>query len=388
MKLRALLVTVLALLLLSLGVAWWRSHERREEWVGLPRTGEAARNPLYALKLALGNDGVRVQSRRRLQLDQFALGPRDTVLVYGDPRAVNAADAGALLRWVASGGHLILRTPPSGWVGSGGISIKPARSPARLESRPPTSLTALFTPLDSPPKCEPVRVAGESRHVEFCQGRRFRLTATPDRSTRIVWGLANDGLVYARSVIGRGSVDILADLDFLTTDKLRDGPHIALTRQLLAPNYRAGTVHLVYDAQLPSLWLTLLRHGWMAWLPLLLMLVAWLWQRMQRFGPLLPAPTGERRSLLEHIVASGEHTYRYGYGHLLHTAVRTAFLTRLRRRDPIAAALEGESQVALLAQRFKLAPADIRTTLATPTARDHAAFRARIATLIRLRNQL
>ncbi len=34
----------------------------------MPRTGEARRNPLYALKVALQKDGVDVQSRRRLQL--------------------------------------------------------------------------------------------------------------------------------------------------------------------------------------------------------------------------------------------------------------------------------------------------------------------------------
>jgi hypothetical protein len=109
---------------------------------------------------------------------------------------------------------------------------------------------------------------------------------------------------------------------------------------------------------------------------------------MQRFGPPLPAPASERRSLLEHIDASGEHVYRYGYAHLLHGAVRNAFLARLRRRDPQAAALEGEPQAALIAERFKLSPAEVRTALASPVARDHAAFRSRIALLIRMRNQL
>lgn len=371
MRLRALLAIAVALLLFGLGALWWRSHERRDEWVDLPRSGEAASNPLYALKLALQHDGVRAQTRRRLQLDTIPLAPRDTLLIYGDARLIAPDDAETLLRWVRAGGHLILRTP----------------APGQLETRAPTALSGLFTPLQSKPKCEEMLV-GTARHVEFCQGRRFRPTFTPGQPVPLMWGRASDGLVYARIKAGHGSIDLLAELDFLTTDKLKDVPHIALTRQLLAPNYRAGTVHLVYDAQVPSLWLSLLRHGWMAWLPLLLVLLAWLWQRMQRFGPLLPTPTGERRSLLEHIVASGEHTYRYGYGHLLHAAARHAFLLRLRRRDALAAALEGEPQAALLAQRFKLTPADIRTALATPVARDHAAFRSRIATLIRLRNQL
>ena len=101
------------------------------------------------------------------------------------------------------------------------------------------------------------------------------------------------------------------------------------------------------------------------------------------------APADERRSLLEHIVASGEHAYRYGYAHLLYDAVREAFLARLRRRDPQAAALTGAPQMALLQARFPDVPAaQIRDALMAPFANDHASFRSRIATLIRLRNRL
>ncbi|KLD68954.1 hypothetical protein Y886_43930, partial [Xanthomonas hyacinthi DSM 19077] len=87
-----------------------------------------------------------------------------------------------------------------------------------------------------------------------------------------------------------------------------------------------------------SLWRTLFTRGWPAWLPALLMLLAWLWSRTQRFGPLLASPAGDRRSLLEHVRASGEHLFRYGKAALLYTAMRQAFLTRLRRRAPLAAA--------------------------------------------------
>jgi hypothetical protein len=127
----------------------------------------------------------------------------------------------------------------------------------------------------------------------------------------------------------------------------------------------------------------------MAWGPLLLALAFWLWRRMQRFGPQFAAPALERRSLLEHITASGELAYRYGYAHLLYDAARSAFLTRLRRRDPQAAALSGEPQLMLLSQRFPDVPAsEIRDALLPPFANDHTAFRTRIATLIRLRNRL
>lgn len=376
MKLRWVLVLVAALAAVgALGAWWWTTHERVEEWVDLPRRGEVTYNPLYVLHLALEADAVRARSRQRLRLDEVELGPTDTVLLLSDPAAVGTAEAQRLLQWVRRGGHLVMRTPPPGPLS------RRAASPL-LDGR--------VELLDSEPACEALVVRGEEDHVEFCQGRRFRIAPAmlEEGVPPLAWGREGDGRVHARFRIGRGSLDLLADLDFLTNDKLMDASHVALARQLLAPNYRDGTVHLVYDAQLPSLWTLLLRHGWMAWLPMALLLAAWLWRRMQRFGPALAAPDGARRSLLEHTGASGEHAWRYGYSHLLHGAVRDAFLARLRRRDPHAAALQGEARIERIAQRLGCSRGQVRDALATPPEGDPAAFRSRIATLIRMRNQL
>lgn len=365
---------IAAAALLAGGFAWWKAtYERTEEWVDLPRTGEAQRNPLYVLKLALRADGVKAQARPRLQRDRVTLAARDTVLLYNDPRTLTKADTKALLAWVEGGGHLLVRTPP----------------PGPLDVEAPIALLddMGIAVRNEGPECAGLDVRGEDGHIEFCRGRRFDVgeDAPP---TQLRWGDEERGYVFVRLPHGQGAIDVVGDFDFLDNDSLKDGPHIALARQLLAPNYGAGTIHLIYAAQMPSFWMALLLDNWMVWAPLLLALLAWLWRRMQRFGPMLPAAAVERRSLLEHITASGEHVYRYGYAHLLHDAARQAFLARLRRRDPQAAALEGEAQAAMLAERFSLPPSDIRDALATPIARDHTAFRHRVALLMRMRNSL
>lgn len=375
---------------------WLATHKRVEMTVPLPRTGEARRNPLYALKVALEKDDIRVHARRRLQLlpggeAVVPLAPRDTVVLYNDPRTLTAAETTTLLAWVQGGGHLIVRTPPHGVLAKNApaplLEALQLRLLGEERSNCETVRGAANPDLDAAPDA-----ANNSDHddvhwgVMFCGSRRFTLVgANPVHS----WGDLKHGYVFARIVRGRGSVDVLADLDFLGSDELDDPASQALARQLLQPNRRAGTVHLVYAARMPSLWATLILHSWMAWGPLLLALAFWLWRRMQRFGPPLAAPAAERRSLLEHIVVSGEHAYRYGYAHLLHAAVRNAFFARLRRRDPQAAALEGEPQLMLLGARYPDVPAaEIRAALQSPPAHDHAAFRSRIATLIRLRNRL
>ena len=384
---------VLLFVLLAIVVIWFRhTYVRVEKTLYLPPSGEAAYNPLYALARTLEADGVKVNARQRLMLDDNALGTRDTLLLFNDPRALSPPEAEQLLAWVEQGGHLIVRTP-----------TRTFEESLDEEDAPHTELLDQLSVwlVEDDPDCEAFQVEGEGHHVEFCRGRRFAFDGVvPELS----WGNLQAGYVYARVAHGRGKVDVLADLDFLvnTAERggmggsieavpeggLRDGPHRALARQVLAPNYRQGTMHLVYAAEMPTLWRTLLLRGWMVWIPLMLALAAWLWMRMQRFGPPVPSPAGERRSLLEHVRASGEHLYRYGRGVMLYSAVRQAFLAQLRRRDPVAAALTGEPQIEAVAARTGLPAERVRTALNAPASHDRKAFRDRISLLIQLRNRL
>ncbi|MFT3763866.1 MAG: DUF4350 domain-containing protein [Pseudoxanthomonas sp.] len=383
---------VLAAVAIAVVLAAWFLHNfhRVEREIPLPPRGEALYNPLYALRKSLEADGVRVDARQRLDLSAHALGARDTLLLFNDPRAMSPPEVRSVLAWVERGGHLVVRTPAErDWND---------KLPAALFEQ---LRLALREDEDDVRECVPLKVEGEEPHVEFCNGRRFDFV---DAVPELAWGDLKHGYVHARLAHGRGRVDVLADMDFLTNGRsgmagmfvaavppgggLRDAPHRALARQVLAPNYGRGVVHLVYAAQMPPLWRWLLARGWPVWMPLALALLAWLWLRARRFGPLRPAPSLERRSLLEHVRASGDHLFRYGRGVLLYAAVRQAFLARLRRRDPVAAALSGEPQIAALAERFKL-PADaLRKALQTPASHDKAAFRDRVSLLIELRNRL
>src|SRR3546814_1389652 len=122
------------------------------------------------------------------------------------------------------------------------------------------------------------------------------------------WGDLDAGYAYARLAHGAGTVDVVADFSFITNRSLENPGAAELARQLLQPGWKRGTVHLVYAANMPSLWRLLLEHAWMAWLPELLALAAWLWMRTQRFGPWLPSPEPVRRALLENEQRTEEHT--------------------------------------------------------------------------------
>ena len=367
-----LALALFVLLGAGLFVAWWlHTYERVSREEPLPPAGEAAYNPLYALRLALRADGVEAVSRQRLDLAAHPPGERDTVLVLGDPGTLAPRDVEALLDWVEGGGHLLVSTPR-------GRRLSGAQADALL---PRIGIDVR----SGSGSCERMFVPDEQSHVEFCQGNRF---VTRGVDPEYAWGDFAAGFVYARLRRGAGAVDVLASLDFMENDKLAEAPHAALTRQLLDRNYGQGTVHLVYAASMPPLWRLLMERAWMAWLPLALALAAFLWMRLQRVGPVLPRPDDERRSLLEHVQASGEHLRRYGRGALLHGALREAFLDRLHRRDPMAAALEGAARAEAIAARTGVAAADIEYALRDPRPRDRRDFVQRMARLIDLRRRL
>jgi hypothetical protein len=372
----------LAVLLVGLLIsAWWfQNYQRVIRVKNLPPRGEAAYNPLYALKLALAADGRNTIARQRLELDEYPLGANDSLLLFSDPRNLTASEREALMAWVASGGHLILRTPPLGdKLGDDDVPI--------------------FTDLgiaadgddieETGTRCMGLRVPGEDDHVEFCYGRRFRFL---DDGPEILLSWDDeerDNSVFARLAHGRGSVDVLASMDFLENDDFEEPTHYALALQLFEPNRSdGGTTHLIYSADVPSLLQLLMRHAWMALLPAALALLLWLWLRTERFGPQFPSPALERRSLLEHIQANGDHLYRYGHRAALYQDVLDAFLRRLRRRDPYAAALEGPARIEAIARRAGMSVAEVDDALRYPRPRDSRDFVLRIAKLLHLRRRI
>lgn len=349
------------------------TYERKEQSFPMPRKGEAAYNPLFAVKLALEDAGQRVHSRPHLFDKAQPLGRHDTVVLNGDPSRVRRSDATVLLDWVARGGHLVVEAPMESGLNKSGMALL-----ARFGVRARTwddEVDCLY--IQAPPP-KPANDEEEDEDGDFCNAR-FTIAKSP--APIASWGDAH-GLVFARFAHGEGSVDVIDSNYPLRTPLVER--HSGFIRQLLAPNWNRGAFHIVYSTDMPAFWTLLLRNGWMALVPLALLLLCWLRMRAQRFGPLMPAAPEARRSLLEHVQASGEHLYRYGRAHLLHKALRTHVLARIRRRDPVAASLEGQAQIAAIAQRTGLPSTDVADALHSPRPLDARDFRHRIARLISL----
>lgn len=389
----SLLLGLLVLLGVPLTILFLRTHEKVTETVVLPPRGEASYNPLYVLGQALRADGIEVQSRERLQLAKMTLADTDTLVLLQDTREMSPGTAQALLDWVARGGHLLLRTQPPG-------EDKASTTQGPLLDR--IGVDSLFHGKD----CQPFHVVDDPNHVEFCNGRRFSLGFRASADAERRWG-NEEGLAFARLRHGKGRIDVLADLDFMrgagatplprkgATPKntpqrggLYDLSHRDLTRHLLDPNYGRGTVWLVYGSRPPTLLARIVLQGWPVWIPLLLGMLGWLWTRAQRLGSVLPSPVVERRSLLEHVRASGELLLRFGQGAQLYNAVQALFLQRLRLRAPVAAALDGAARDQAIAEVLQRPASRVATALTAPSPHDSSALRERIRLLLQMRSLL
>ncbi len=370
MKKPALIISALVLVLAAL-CTWFflENFKRVTRERDLPMQGEARYNPLYALKLSLRELGQSVETHARLDIDTATLKPGDTLLFYSPPNGFSEAQIDGLLKWVEAGGHLIVSTPAPDFLSDditlyNKLGIYPGEVEDECFSFMPTKV----------------------KKAEYLCGNRFFTEDT--EWFEWLHGDQKQGYSLGRMYWGDGTVTVVSNLDFMGNEQLKFSGARELTYQLLANTMGKGRFHLVYATDMSPFWLLLLKHGWSLLIPLLVLLAAWLIYRSQRFGPLQASPNPDRRALLEHISATGEYMFHRHLSHELHLAVLALFNSRLRRRDPMTAALTGEAQIQALAERTKIDPQKIRQALKPGSLRQKENFFHSVATLIQLRNQL
>jgi hypothetical protein len=370
MKKPVWIISLLVLLLTGVVSWFWLttyhrvSHERE-----LPMQGEARYNPLYALQLSLRAMGQVADTHARLDWNNLKLKPNDTLVLYSPPNGMSEGQIDQMLKWVGGGGHIIVSVPDKSFLND------------KL-----TLFTKLgITPSEVEAECFHFLAEHEKTQGAVC-GTLF-LTEDPEN---YLWlhGDAKKGYSLGKTSWGNGSIVIASSLSFMNNQNLKDNSSRQLSYQLLASSINKGRFHLVYATDMPPLWLLLLRYGWTLLVPAFTLLLAWLLYRGQRFGPLQASPNPDRRALLEHITATGEYMFRRHLGHELHLAVLAMFKARLRRRDPMTAALTGDAQIQALAERTKIDPQKIRQAFQPGSLRQKENFFHSIATLIALRNQL
>jgi hypothetical protein len=152
---------------------------------------------------------------------------------------------------------------------------------------------------------------------------------------------------------GKGRVTVLPSVAFLRNTLIGNYDHSELGWRLVAAQ---PTVTLYLRMTSPPLLEWVRRDAWPVLAAAALLLALWLARIMPRFGPLVPDAPPPRRSLLEHVVASGRYLWSRGAGAELVEAVRERAARSARRRgvatQPIGARAPGTAIARLDAAGF------------------------------------
>ena len=361
-----LLVLLVAALLVG---GFFATFERKDVTEPVVAHGAARYNPFLALQLALNRAGLPTRSLTTLDPVKLPLKPGDTLLIGNNAARVDFGEARRIAAWVRGGGHLLV-SPGS----------------ASVAHTPLFDALGLLDPRSAPFACAKARAAepASKGDVQIC-AKKFRLKPAAVASVDAAIGNAQNGYLFARARLGRGTVSVLATFTPITRISLKSVWTQQFAWHLFAPNRGKGTIYLVYALDGPSFLAFIASKGWPALLALTLLLAAWMAMRSARLGPLLPAPTLHRRALLEHVQAAGEFLYRRDAGRTLHDLASQTVLTRLRRRDPACVMLNGDALYTRLADRSALDVAQVAQAFQSPA--NAQAFRASIITLARLRSR-
>lgn len=191
--------------------------------------------------------------------------------------------------------------------------------------------------------------------------------------------------VYAE---GKGHIVMLAD-NYFKNRSLDQFDHAELLLGLGQLNSPAPAKHVLIVQQLGTIsWYQALWANFhLAIVSLGCALALLFWVAVRRFGPILPEPNNERRSLIEHIDASGRWLWKIPGGRdILLAAARAETGKILQRRAPELLRMSEAGQIEYLAQHCKMNSARLVSALQQPASHVPYNFTRQIQTLQQLRN--
>ena len=399
-------------------VAFFALFERVEEERDVGYRGEARRNELLAFERLVDELGIPAHRPRAA----LALPPPDHALVaLGAHHPPGPVYLDKLLAWVGAGGHLVFVPAGDGT----GRSLDPllARLEVTIEwpeeedgedddegevgdaSEPRDDratggegdggdgegddgegdedgrtgdelLAALHPPVPLSVREEaPVRRVGMPEWPRLHDDSGVHLSGRPEGASLVGFGW------------GEGRVTVLADASFLENRQLGRLDHARFAWDRVTAGGRPAGLAIADWRRAVPLSALVARRGWPLGTAGLLLLAAWIAHRGARFGPPLPDEPPPRRSLLEHVRASGSFLWRRGQSDELLDASRAALA---RRVDLVHAewARQGEGERVRHLARVARVPAGTVAAALDGDALDAADFTRTVATLERLRRSL
>ncbi|MEZ4282199.1 MAG: DUF4350 domain-containing protein [Myxococcota bacterium] len=193
----------------------------------------------------------------------------------------------------------------------------------------------------------------------------------PETPTPSAWSSSDVGVHLVQFHLDEGLVTILSDASIWETGKIAELDHAHLLRGLCDGSEE---VALLYGREVASVATWIGRNARAPLLAGLLVLVAWLWHRGRRFGPVLPDPADGSRSLVEQIDGTARYLWWNGHGEVLVEAMRDEVERIASRRLPGFMRLSPDERIDWLAGRGGLSKRAVREAFVAGVSADEQGF--------------
>ncbi len=167
---------------------------------------------------------------------------------------------------------------------------------------------------------------------------------------------------------GQGRVTVFNHARLFRSRYLAEHDHARLLLHL-ADEDSVDEVQFIISME-GSFWSLLWNRAWMALIALAVIILAWLWKNLRRFGPVRQAELHETKHFVDHISALGQFFHRLGKSDILLKASADAVRGRAWKRFPHLVQAGDEALVPLLATSSGLPAERIRAAL-SPQAASH-----------------
>ncbi len=392
MKLRAshLLWSFVALLAFG-GGGWWflTNYELVEETFQTPPGKEARMNPYLAAERFLVQNNVATKSLGGSKLLDELPPPSDTLFLsnHTNDGLLTEERQAALHNWMSEGGHLITIIQ-SLWdeeLNNSGDPFLDSFGIRQYERDYSNEALNQIPPIET-------RFAGkgETLTLDFIPDF-YMLDYNQTAYSGIKIGIENDeGYHLLQFGVGSGMLTVLTDDFFLRNSKIDEFDH-ALFFHNLVQNRTAteapSKLWIIHDLEFPSLLTLIWRNASYAVIITSLLFIFTLWAAYNRFGPTLVDNHRSRRSLLEHLDASGHFHWRHDQANTLLTTLREQLHQHLETRHPRWQQLTSKEQLEWLSKRSNQPQPVLSTALIHLPQNEHE-FTHIVQTLKSLRKTL
>lgn len=349
--------------------AWFATHEEaeRERYVGF--RGEARINDYYGAELLIRELGFEAESRPTLTPSEWMPEPTDTLIVRLSDTIAIGDERTAVLDWIYAGGHLVMLPP------------------GNRTDITDSFLEEFSLQLGDPEEGDVPEVEEYDNEYEIDPVWDMQDVAlTGEGDAEVV--RYNDLIFAARRTYNEGYVTLLADGMPFTNQFLDDGDNARLFADIVVGELESGKVWITFEATFSPLWQIIWRAAPFVVITAALFLLLWIWHAMPAFGPKQVVEAASRRSIIEHITASGIFTWRkQGGGHLMESSTQ-ALVHDAAAKHPGLSKRSTEEQARIIARITGMSAQKVMDALHGHPDPKHREFTSSMQKLQSIRKEL